>query len=106
MANQLSSDAAKWGLIALGTVGSITLIVAAMVATKAIAKHSDASAKLLNNALQDGIVVRMGTIFGIVLTTGILALAGALTDGAVAVLSGIAGYVLGGISRKAKSDVE
>ena len=77
MPNQLSPEAAKWGLIALGSVGSITLIVAAMVAIKAISKHSDASTRLLNNALRDGIVVRMGTIFGIVLTTGILALAGA-----------------------------
>ena len=41
----------------------------------------------------------MGTIFGIVTAAGILALCGVLDEGLIAFLSGLAGYVLGGIQQ-------
>jgi hypothetical protein len=62
-----------------------------------IKKQEVQSQQLMRDALRGGIVLRMGAIFGLVMTAGVLALSGALTDGTMALLSGIAGYVLGSV---------
>jgi hypothetical protein len=95
-------ELAKWGLVALGLASALTLIAAGSVALALVWKQNDQSHQIIAEAVRGGIDLRMGTIFGLVMTAGILALSGTLTEGTMALLSGIAGYVLGGIRGAAK----
>lgn len=91
---------ANTGLIVLGVAFVLTLVAAGAIGFAAVIKGSPETKTLVSEAISDGFVLRLGTIFGIVSTAGVLALCGALNDGAIALLSGIAGYVLGGLKSK------
>ena len=96
---RLDPELAKSGLWVLGVVAALTLIAAGSIGFTAVWKQSDQSKTIVSDAIRGGIVMRMGTIFGIVTAACVLALCGALSEGAIAFLSGIAGYVLGGIQK-------
>ena len=96
---RLDPELAKAGLWVLGIVAALTLIAAGSIGFTAVWKQSDQSKTIVSDAIRGGIVMRMGTIFGIVTAACVLALCGALNEGAIAFLSGIAGYVLGGIQK-------
>jgi hypothetical protein len=93
-------ELAKWGLVVLGIVAALTLLAAGGVGVAALRGKSAFSQRVVSDAIRGGIVLRMGTIFGMVMTAGVLSLTGALTEGMITFLSGISGYVLGSIQRQ------
>ena len=90
-------DLALWGVITLGFIGVCTLVVAGVAGYAAIRTRPGDAQRTIHEILHGGVVLRMSAIYGVVMTAGLLALTGTLNDGAVAILSGIAGYVLGTI---------
>jgi hypothetical protein len=73
-------------------LGSIVLIIVA-----ALFKAPEATVQLLSVAVQSGLIIRMTTALVIALAVFGLRLANLISaEAAIATLSGIAGYVLGG----------
>ncbi len=90
-------DLAIWGILTLGFIGVCTLVVAGVAGYVAIRTRPGDAERTIHEILHGGVVLRMSAIYGVVMTAGLLAMTGTLNDGAVAILSGIAGYVLGTI---------
>jgi hypothetical protein len=83
------------GLMGLGITGVIALRHIGQAAFQSGAAPKSAES-FVNFFLQSA---RIATVAVIVFSTVILALTGKLTEGAVGILSGVAGYVLGSVSR-------
>ncbi len=95
----VAHELARLGLIILGITSSLTILAATTIGMSVIFKQSERDNEIVWEAMRSRTVIRMGTIFGLVTTAGILALSGTMTEGTMALLSGIAGYVLGGIPK-------
>lgn len=81
-------------------VTAISVIAAAAVGMVAMNNHAVATAEVLNRLVQAGSIIRLTTILAIVAALVTLSVLGKVpSDAAVAALSGIAGFVLGGAER-------
>jgi hypothetical protein len=90
------------GLAALTAIGVAGVVALGRIAEAAFKSGAAPKApdSFVNFFLQSA---RIATVGVIVLATVILALTGKLTEGAIGILSGVAGYVLGGVSRPSRT---
>jgi hypothetical protein len=86
-----------WALITLFVVAIVGFTV---VGSIAFYRAGAGQAKSFGFLFQRGNFLRLGTVVLVVLAVILLSLVGKLTEGAAAVLSGVAGYVLGGLERQ------
>jgi hypothetical protein len=86
-----------WALVVLFGMAILGFTI---VGSIAFYRSSAGQAKSFGLLFQRGNFLRLGTVVLVVLAVILLALAGKLTEGAAAVLSGVAGYVLGGLERQ------
>lgn len=84
----------------------IGLICIAFIVVGSIAfwRTQKGAAKSFGLLFQRGNFLRIGTVVMVVVATIFLAIAEKLSEGAVAVLSGVAGYVLGGLDRSKEDE--
>lgn len=80
-----------------------TLIAFAVVGGIAFSKTERGAGKSFGLMFSRGNFLRISTVVFCVFAVVVLAFAGKLSEGAVAVLSGIAGFVLGGVSKDGTS---
>lgn len=86
-------------IFAFSVVCSIC-VVSATVALVVMFKHNAEQAAIVTKAFfEGGNALRIATVLVIVGTAAVLALTNALSEGVLALMSAIAGYVLGGISK-------
>ena len=85
---------------ALVALIGVTVIGFTVVGSIAFYRAEKGQAVSFGLLFQRGNFLRLGTVALIILAVVLLALVGKLTEGAAAVLSGLAGYVLGGLDRQ------
>ena len=79
---------------------ALALICFTFAVVKIYAGQGQQMRQTVDKLIRDQLILRLFTVLIIALVTAVLALSGALTEGAVALLGSIAGYVLGGIPRR------
>lgn len=93
-------ELAKLGVVAVGIFVLGTTIVASIV----FYKSGGNKAREFSNLIETASVLQLATVMLIVLASGILAFMGVIkSEGAVAIFSGVAGYVLGGLRTAART---
>jgi hypothetical protein len=85
-----------WALV---TLFGLAIVGFTVVGGIAFHRSGSGQAKSFGLLFQRGNFLRLGTVVLVVLAVLVLALMDKLTEGAAAVLSGVAGYVLGGLER-------
>ncbi|MEO3678187.1 hypothetical protein [Rheinheimera fenheensis] len=85
---------AMYALTALLFTG---LLVSGIAAIYAISKAPDTAATSLKAFFDGGNALKILTVFAVLVTAAFLALAGQLSEAAIALLSSIGGYVLGAL---------
>ena len=100
-----STDIEMFRAVVHGFAGVIVAALAAFAVVGAIAfsKVERGAGKSFGLMFSRGNFLRILTVVFCVFAVVVLAFAGKLSEGAVAVLSGIAGFVLGGVSKDAAS---
>jgi hypothetical protein len=86
-------------IISLSLIIIIFLIASCFVANAAL-KNNDKTAEFLNSFFTSTNALQILTVSAVMLTTVFLALSDRLTDGALALLSSVAGYVLGNLQKQ------
>jgi len=99
----LDPQLASRALLILGVLAGIALVVSAVVTAVVYWGSAEAMRRTVPKLVQKEFALRLSTVVLIVFISAVLALVGALNSGAVAILSGIAGYVLGGVKRPRSS---
>jgi hypothetical protein len=79
------------------------LVAFAVVGSIAFSKVEHGAGKSFGLMFSRGNFLRISTVVFCIFAVVVLAFAGKLSEGAVAVLSGISGFVLGGVSKDAAS---
>jgi hypothetical protein len=87
----------RWAIIAIAVVISIGLIGLFAVSYVSFSRDSEVASRYLTRVFGTGSALHLLTVLAVILSATVLSLAGQLQDGAVALLSGIAGYVLGAL---------
>jgi hypothetical protein len=82
------------------TIITCTMVLAGgVVGAVAFGRTREGAAKSFGLLFQRGNFLRIATVYFVVLAVMLLALLGKLNEGAAAALSGVAGFVLGGLDR-------
>jgi hypothetical protein len=84
-------------IIAISVVMSVTIIGLSVVSYISFSKDNKVASEYLTRIFEGGSALRLMTVLAVILSATVLSLAGQLKEGTIALLSGIAGYVLGGI---------
>ena len=82
-------------IYALTLVLIVALLISAIAAIVAMKNAPEAASNSLKEFFNGGNSLKILTVFAILVTAAYLALAGQLSEAAIALLSSIAGYVLG-----------
>ncbi|MCJ8321778.1 MAG: hypothetical protein MJK12_19235 [Colwellia sp.] len=90
-------------IYALTTILIVTIILATIAACLAICKNPETASNALKDFFNGGDALKILTVFAVLITATFLALAGELSDAAIALLSSISGYVLGSMNGKKNS---
>jgi large-conductance mechanosensitive channel len=107
MDTQADPSLVKYVIISLTAVFSLGLIVFGIVGGIAFSKVKVGAGKSFGLLFQRGNFLRIITVFAVIQAVIFLALLGKLNEGAIAVLSGVAGFVLGGLDKsKEKTEEE
>lgn len=105
MNDQINYNLIQW------VIGSITVIILGVmfaftiVGGIAFNRSQQGSAKSFGLLFQRGNFLRIATAFLVVIAVVYLALLNKLSDGAIGILSGVGGYVLGGLDKGKAGDV-
>ena len=91
------AELVRWAIVAIAVVLSIGLIGLFTVSYVSFSRDSKVASEYLTRVFGAGTALYLLTVLAVILSATVLALAGQLQDGAIALLSGIAGYVLGAI---------
>src|SRR5215510_453393 len=97
MTPQIDPLITKYVIISITTIISLVVIAFGVVGGIAFSKVQAGAGKSFGLLFQRGNFTRVITVFGVIVAVIFLALSDRLTEGAVAVLSGVAGFVLGGL---------
>jgi Na+/H+ antiporter NhaD/arsenite permease-like protein len=97
MSDQLDPVLWKYGLTVMATLMGVIIISAAVVANTYFKSSPEHAAKGSNEFLKSQSSTRLLTVLLVVSAACVLSIFHVLNDGAVAILSGITGYVLGGL---------
>lgn len=99
MPNPTDIEMLRIVVYAFSGIIAIALIAFAVVGSIAFSKAERGTAKSFGLMFSRGNFLRIFTVVFCVFALVVLAFGGKLSEGAVAVLSGIAGFVLGGVSK-------
>jgi len=86
-----------WAMMAFSGGGIVVIGILSFSAVMLFKKDPDKAMDLAKELVASGLYLRLGTLIVLVGTAFILALAGMLNEGVIAFLSGVAGFVLGGL---------
>jgi len=100
----VSQELSKLAIYAMSIVLVVAIIISGIAATTAIRKNSVATSESIKEFFNGGYALKILTVFAVLITATYLALAGQLSEGAIALLSSISGYVLGTMQGASKSD--
>jgi hypothetical protein len=95
----MNVDLAKFALAVFAIVCAVCIVVGGVAFAVAFRKDPGKAAESVRALFEGGNVLRVATVFGVLGTTTVLLFADKLTEGALALMSGIVGYVLGGLHR-------
>lgn len=87
-------------IYALTSILIVTITLSAIAASIAIYKSPDTASHALKDFFNGGDALKILTVFAVLITATFLALAGELSEAAIALLSSISGYVLGSMNGK------
>lgn len=99
---QLDPELWRYGMTLLSAIFGVLIISAATVASIYF-KNTDSSSET-NDFFKSQSATRLLTVLVVVSAACVLSLFHALNDGAIAILSGITGYVLGGLPAQKSPD--
>lgn len=100
MENTIDPDLSLITIYALTIVLITALLISAVAAVFAIRSAPDVAAKSLKEFFSGGNALKILTVFAVLITMTYLALAGQLSEAAIALLSSVAGYVLGSLKKE------
>lgn len=95
----MNPELARVAMICLGIVVGLAIVGATIVSSIVAWKQPQQSTSALMGLVEGGNSIRLLTTLGVVMAACFLAISGALTEGAIALLSSVAGFMLGGIKR-------
>ena len=87
-------------MYALTVILLLILLLSAIAAIFAIKKSPEIVSKSLEEFFNGGNALKILTVFAVLVTASYLALADQLSDAVIALLSSIAGYVLGALKKE------
>jgi hypothetical protein len=90
-------------VIAIAVVTTVTILGLTIVSYVSFNKYNRIASEYLTRVFVGGAALRLLTVLAVILSATVLSLAGQLKEGTIALLSGIAGYVLGGIGAETQS---
>jgi len=93
-------DNSRLAMLCLSVLLGLGVIGATVVSSLVARVRPDQSVAALLGLVHGGNSIRLLTTFGVVLVMCFLALADALNEGAIALLSSVAGFMLGGFKRE------
>ena len=93
----MNAELSRLAMICICTILSLALVGGTVALSLVARKDPERSTVAMLGLVQDGNSIRLLTTFGVILVTTFLALAGSLTEGAIALLSSVGGFMLGGI---------
>lgn len=93
----MNIDNARLAMLCLSTLLGLAVIGATIVSSLVARTRPEQSTAALLGLVHGGNSIRLLTTFGVVLVMCFLALAGSLTEGAIALLSSVVGFMLGGV---------
>lgn len=96
----MNPDLAKFSLISFVIVSVLCVLVGGVVLGIAFWKDPRQATEAVKAFFEGGNALRIATVLVILGTTTVLAFADKLSEGILALMSGIAGYVLGGLTRQ------
>ena len=92
--NQALSELA---IYALSGILVVAIVVSGVAVFFAIKEAPEVASKALKDYFNGGNALKILTVFAVLITSAFLALAGQLSEGSIALLSSISGYILGTI---------
>jgi len=95
---------ARVAMICLGSLMGLAILGAATVSSLVAWRQPQQSTTALLGLVEGGNSIRLLTTAAVVTAACFLALSGALTEGAISLLSSVAGFMLGGIRRGEGAD--
>ncbi|HEY8098336.1 MAG TPA: hypothetical protein VIE65_19925 [Methylobacter sp.] len=104
MQEQLDPELWKFGLTMIAAIMGLIIVSGAVVAGIYFKSHPEQATKSTNQFLESQSAIRLLTVIVVVIAACALSVLHVLTDGAIAILSGITGYVLGGLPANSKSE--
>ena len=93
-------DNSRLAMLCLSTLLGLAVIGATVVSALVARNRPEQSTAAFLGLVQGGNSIRLLTTFGIVLVMCFLALAGSLSEGAIALMSSVVGFMLGGFKRE------
>ena len=99
MEPSFNTELVRIALYAISAIFVAGFLAFAIIGGIAFSKVTKGAGKSFGLLFQRGNFLRIATVMFVVLAVIFLALLNALNEGAVSVLSGVAGYVLGGLER-------
>ena len=99
MSGALDPQVKLWALITIAGSFGLMIIAFAIVGGIAFSKVQKGAGRSFGLLFQRGNFLRLLTALAVIEGAVILSLAGALTEGAAAILSAVAGFVLGGLDK-------
>ena len=101
---ELKAEILRWEIGGLVSIIGIAVIAVSVVAIIRLKRENPQHKSDLFAFLQEANGLRILTVFTVILAALFLAITGNLTEGATALLSSIAGYVLGSMKREKPDD--
>ena len=95
----MNAELARVAMLCLSAVLVLAVVGAVVVSCLVARKRPEESTAALLSLVEGGNAVRLLTTMGVIVVACFLTLAGSLTDGAIALLSSVAGFMLGGVRR-------
>jgi len=105
MGTVTNQDLSELAIYALSGILVVAIVVSGVAAFCAIRKAPEVASESLKEFFNGGNALKILTVFAVLITSAFLALAGQLSEGAIALLSSISGYILGTM-QNAKQDMD
>jgi len=95
----MNAELAQVAMLCVSVILGLAVAGAAVVSSLVALKRPEESKAAILGLAEGGNAVRLLTTMGVIVVVCFLALAGSLTNGAIALLSSVAGFMLGGVRR-------
>ena len=96
-------DLAKFGIVVFAIVCALCVAVGGIVLAIAFRKDPKEATETVRTFFEGGNALRVATVLAVLGTITVLSFASKLTEGVLTLMSGIVGYVLGGLHRGEES---